>query len=112
MPASLTRRHLLAGGARLAAGAALAAPALRLLAVPDRARAADAGAGLSEAGYWAFVDPIAERMDHLWDAGDRCYRVGGEARATGQEVAAGERGGHALTVGHTRARQHPPQGAR
>ena len=43
--------------------------------------AADAGAGLTEAGYWAFVDPIAERMDHLWDAGDRCYGVGGEAES-------------------------------
>ena len=41
MPASLTRRDLLAGGARLAAGAALAAPALRLLAAPGAARAAD-----------------------------------------------------------------------
>ena len=36
MPASLTRRDLLAGGARLAAGAALAAPALRLLAALRR----------------------------------------------------------------------------
>jgi hypothetical protein len=81
MPASLTRRDLLAGGARLAAGAALAAPALGLLAAPGVARAADGAAGLTEAGYWAFVDPIAERMDHLWDAGDRCYGVGGEAES-------------------------------
>ncbi len=82
MPASLTRRDLLGGGARLAAGAALAAPALRLVTAPARAAAATgAGPGLTEAGYWAFVDPIAERMDHLWDAGDRCYRVGGEAES-------------------------------
>ena len=82
MPASLTRRDLLAGGARLAAGAALAAPALRLLAAPRAPRAPPTpAAGLTEAGYWAFVDPIAERMDRLWDAGDRCYRVGGEAES-------------------------------
>ena len=37
-------------------------------------------------------------------------RAGGEARATGHEVAAGERGGHALTVGHARAREQPPKG--
>ena len=82
MPAVLTRRDLMAGGARLAAGAALAAPALRLLAAPGRARAAaGARSGLTEAGYWAFVDPIAERLDHLWDDGDRCYRIGGEAES-------------------------------
>jgi hypothetical protein len=81
MPAALTRRDLLAGGARLAAGAALAAPALRLLAAPGAARAGEMGAGLTEAGYWTFVDPIAERMDHLWDPADRCYGVGGEAES-------------------------------
>jgi hypothetical protein len=58
----------------------MAAPALRLVATPA-ARAATAGAGLTEAGYWAFVDPIAERMDHLWDAGSRCYGVSGEAES-------------------------------
>ena len=53
MPASLNRRDLLAGGARLAAGAALAAPALRLIATPARAAAAGAATGLTEAGYGA-----------------------------------------------------------
>jgi hypothetical protein len=83
MTATLTRRHLIAGAARLAAGAALAAPAVRALSAPGAARAADGAgaAGLTEAGYWAFVDPIADRMDHLWDDRDRCYRVGGEAES-------------------------------
>ena len=53
-----------------------------LLRSGRRARRRRTGAaGLTEAGYWAFVDPIAERMDHLWDDGDRCYRVGGEAES-------------------------------
>jgi hypothetical protein len=48
MPASLTRRDLLGGGARLAAGAAFAAPALRLVTAPARAAAATgAGPGLT-----------------------------------------------------------------
>jgi hypothetical protein len=80
MSVGVTRRGLLTGTARLAVGAAMAAPALRLITAPA-ARAATAGAGLTEAGYWAFVDPIAERMEHLWDAGDRCYGVGGEAES-------------------------------
>ena len=79
---SLSRRDLLAGAARAAAGAAVAGPALRLVAAaPARAAAASGGVGLSEAGYWEFIDPIAARMDHLWDAGARCYAVGGEAES-------------------------------
>jgi hypothetical protein len=76
----MSRRDLLAGTARLAAGAALAAPALRLIA-PAGAAAAASFDGLDEAGYWQFVDVIAERMDHLWDPRDRCYGVGGEAES-------------------------------
>ena len=70
MPATLTRRHLIAGAARLAAGAALAGAGAVCSSLRRRARRRRTGAaGLTEAGYWAFVDPIAERMDHLWDAG-------------------------------------------
>jgi hypothetical protein len=81
MHSSLSRRDLLSGTARLALGAALAAPALRLVAAPTARAAAAGGASLTEAGYWAFVDPIAERMEHLWDADARCYAVGGEAES-------------------------------
>ena len=98
----------MAGGARLAAGAALAAPALRLLAAPGAARAADAAAGLTEAGYWAFVDPIAERMDHLWDAGDRCYRIGRRGRVGDQRRPADDpRGGRAARSPRRRSRRRP-----
>jgi hypothetical protein len=82
MEAKLSRRDLLSGTARLAAGAAISAPALRLVAAPTaRAATASGGTGLTEAGYWAFIDPIAERLDHLWDGRDRCYGVGGEAES-------------------------------
>jgi hypothetical protein len=82
MSSSLRRRDLLTGAVRLAAAAAVATPALRLVAAPAaRGAAAVGGNGRTDAGYWDFIDPIAQRLDHLWDARDRCYGVGGEAES-------------------------------
>ena len=70
--------------------------------------AAGARSGLTEAGYWAFVDPIAERLDHLWDDGDRCYRIGGEAEsAINAALLDDPRGGRAARPSGHRPRGRP-----
>ena len=67
---------------------------------------------LGEAGPGAGGGAGAARRREQAQGGRGERRAGGEARATGHEIAAGEHGGHAPTVGHARAREQPPKGWR
>ena len=63
--------------------------------------------GLTEAGYWAFVDPIAERMDHLWDAATAATASGGGRVGDQRRTADDPRGGRAARSPRRRPRGRP-----
>ncbi len=75
---ALTRRDLAVSAGRAAAAFALVmAQPWRLSGFLDEAIAATPTAGFADADYWAFIDPIVEHMNRLWDERDNCYVISG-----------------------------------
>ena len=75
---ALTRRGLAVSAGRAAAAFALImAEPWRLAGLFDEAVAATPAVGFADADYWAFIDPIVEHMDRLWDEHDACYVISG-----------------------------------
>ena len=85
---TLSRRGLLAGGARAAGGLALAAtvPAWLDLSLPEVA-ARTGSDGRGDAAYWSLADAVASRVDQTWDAGWRIYQPPGEQAVTVHQAA-------------------------
>ena len=75
---ALTRRGFAVSAGRAAAAFALImAEPWRLAGLFDEAVAATPAVGFADADYWAFIDPIVEHMDRLWDERDACYVISG-----------------------------------